>query len=102
MRLIQRFIPKHRLQAAGELKIIKIFLENFSGDSVRFLARGFSVPGDHLGQQSHGYRWPYGPVGIITPFNFPLEIPVMQMLGALFMGNQVTIKPDIRGAPCLE
>lgn len=29
---------------------------------VRFLARLFAVPGNHLGQQSHGYRWPYGPV----------------------------------------
>jgi acyl-CoA reductase-like NAD-dependent aldehyde dehydrogenase len=46
---------------------------------VRFLARGFSVPGDHMGQQSHGYRWPYGPVTLITPFNFPLEIPVLQV-----------------------
>ncbi|KAA3456959.1 delta-1-pyrroline-5-carboxylate dehydrogenase 12A1, mitochondrial-like [Gossypium australe] len=43
---------------------------------VRFLARSFAVPGNHIGQQSHGYRWPYGPVAIITPFNFPLEIPV--------------------------
>lgn len=46
---------------------------------VRFLARGFSVPGDHPGQASHGYRWPYGPVAIITPFNFPLEIPALQV-----------------------
>ncbi len=45
---------------------------------VRFLARGFSNPGDHTGQASHGYRWPYGPVALITPFNFPLEIPVLQ------------------------
>lgn len=29
---------------------------------VRFLARSFAVPGNHLGQQSHGFRWPYGPV----------------------------------------
>ncbi|MFS7912350.1 putative L-glutamate gamma-semialdehyde dehydrogenase [Helianthus anomalus] len=30
--------------------------------NVRFLARSFGVPGNHLGQQSHGFRWPYGPV----------------------------------------
>lgn len=46
---------------------------------MRFLARGFSNPGDHTGQASHGYRWPYGPVTLITPFNFPLEIPVLQV-----------------------
>lgn len=46
---------------------------------VRFLARSFGVPGDHAGQTSNGYRWPFGPVGLITPFNFPLEIPALQV-----------------------
>ena len=39
--------------------------------------RSFAVPGDHDGQTSRGYRWPYGPVALITPFNFPVEIPVL-------------------------
>ena len=69
------------------------FLHNFGGDNVRFLARNFGVPGDHYGQQSSGYRWPYGPVAIIAPFNFPLEIPVLQLMGALFMGNKPVLKP---------
>jgi 1-pyrroline-5-carboxylate dehydrogenase len=30
---------------------------------------------------------------IISPFNFPLEIPVLQLMGALFMGNKVCLKP---------
>mmetsp|Transcript_2919 Transcript_2919/g.378 ORF Transcript_2919/g.378 Transcript_2919/m.378 type:complete len:92 (+) Transcript_2919:230-505(+) len=46
---IQRVAPKSYVQAAGELNILKIFFENFSGDQVRFLCRGFSVPGDHYG-----------------------------------------------------
>ncbi len=65
---------------------------------VRFLARSFGVPGDHHGQQSNGFRWPYGPVAIIAPFNFPLEIPVLQLMGALFMGNRVTLK--VRALHC--
>ena len=69
------------------------FLNNFGGDNVRFLARSFGVPGDHYGQQSNGYRWPYGPVAIVAPFNFPLEIPVLQLMGALFMGNKPVLKP---------
>lgn len=101
-RLIQRTAPKSDEQSIGEMAVVRTFFENFSGDQVRFLARGFSVPGDRDGQQSQGYRWPYGPVGIIAPFNFPLEIPVLQMMGALFMGNHVTIKPDPRVAVCLE
>jgi len=47
------------------------------------------VPGDHEGQVSSGHRWPYGPVALITPFNFPLEIPLLQLMGALYMGNKV-------------
>jgi len=53
------------------------------------LARSFGQPGDHLGQHSAGFRWPYGPTALITPFNFPLEIPLLQLMGALYMGNKV-------------
>ncbi|KAJ0610094.1 putative L-glutamate gamma-semialdehyde dehydrogenase [Helianthus annuus] len=48
-------------EALGVVYVTGKFLENFSGDQVRFLARSFGVPGNHLGQQSHGFRWPYGP-----------------------------------------
>lgn len=95
-RLVQRTSPKSYFQARNEVKVTGKFLENFSGDQVRFLARSFGVPGDHQGQASHGYRWPYGPVALITPFNFPIEIPVLQMMGALFMGNKVLLKVDSR------
>ncbi|CAI9112258.1 OLC1v1012679C1 [Oldenlandia corymbosa var. corymbosa] len=93
-KLIQRLAPKSYQQAFGEVYVTQKFLENFSGDQVRFLARSFAVPGNHLGQQSHGFRWPYGPVAIITPFNFPLEIPVLQLMGALYMGNKPVLKVD--------
>eukprot|EP00984_Skeletonema_dohrnii_P037918 scaffold40532_cov72-Skeletonema_dohrnii-CCMP3373.AAC.1 len=90
---IQKTVPKSHAQAAGEVKVTADFLNNFGGDNVRFLARSFGVPGDHYGQFSNGHRWPYGPVAIIAPFNFPLEIPVLQLMGALFMGNKPVLKP---------
>ena len=34
----------------------------------------------------------YGPVAIVAPFNFPLEIPCLQLMGALMMGNRPTLK----------
>ena len=76
-----------------QVTVTAAFLNNFGSDNVRFLARSFGVPGDHVGQQSNGHRWPYGPVAIIAPFNFPLEIPVLQLMGALFMGNKPVLKP---------
>ncbi|XP_060201613.1 delta-1-pyrroline-5-carboxylate dehydrogenase 12A1, mitochondrial-like isoform X1 [Lycium barbarum] len=82
-KLIQRMSPKSFQQALGEVSVTQKFLENFRGDQVRFLARSFAVPGNHLGQQSYGFRWPYGPVAVITPFNFPL----LQLMGALYMDS---------------
>lgn len=41
-------------------------------------------------------RWPYGPVAIISPFNFPLEIPVMQFVAAAMVGNKPVVKPESR------
>lgn len=85
---------KSENQALKEFNVSKKFLENFSGDQVRFLAKGFNTPGDHMGQMSNGFRFPYGPVSIIAPFNFPLEIPLLQLMGALFMGNKPLLKVD--------
>ncbi|KAL2515971.1 Delta-1-pyrroline-5-carboxylate dehydrogenase 12A1 [Forsythia ovata] len=101
-KLIQRVAPKSYQQALGEVYVTQKFLENFSGDQVRFLARSFAVPGNHLGQQSHGFRWPYGPVAIITPFNFPLEIPLLQLMGALYMGNKPVVKVDSKVCIVME
>lgn len=91
---IMKCVPKSHGQASGEVKVTADFLNNFSGDNVRRLAKSFGVPGDHYGQMSVGHRWPYGPVALVTPFNFPLEIPVLQLMGALFMGNKPVMKPS--------
>ncbi|AQK88006.1 putative aldehyde dehydrogenase MIS1 [Zea mays] len=101
-KLIQRVSPKSYQQALAEVQVSQKFLENFCGDQVRFLARSFAVPGNHLGQRSNGYRWPYGPVAIITPFNFPLEIPLLQLMGALYMGNKPVLKVDSKVSIVME
>ena len=100
--LIQRVMPKSWQQCLNEVVVTRVFLENFSGDGVRFLARGFSNPGDRTGQESRGYRWPYGPVVVVAPFNFPLEIPALQAMGALFMGNRPLVKVDSKVSVVFE
>ena len=95
-------MPKSDAQCLGEVTVTRVFLENFSGDNVRFLARSFSNPGNHLGQESSGYRWPFGSTCIIAPFNFPLEIPVLQVMGALFMGNRPLVKVDSKVSVVFE
>jgi len=101
-RLTQRVMPKSWNQCLGETVVTRVFLENLAGDGVRFLARGFSNPGNHNGQESRGYRWPYGSVVIIAPFNFPLEIPALQLVGALAMGNRPLVKPETKVSVVME
>lgn len=38
----------------------------------------------------------------ISPFNFPLEIPVLQLMGALITGNKITVKVDSRVSLVIE
>jgi len=95
-------VPKSHAQAIGEVHVTANFLKNFAGDNVRRLSKSFGVPGDHYGQYSVGHRWPYGPVGLITPFNFPLEIPVLQLMGALYMGNKPFLKPSEQASLVME
>ncbi len=101
-KLIQRVMPKSWQQCLNEVIVTRVFLENFAGDGVRFLGRGFSNPGDRTGQESRGYRWPYGPVVVVAPFNFPLEIPALQAMGALFMGNRPLVKVDSKVSAVFE
>lgn len=42
-------MPKSYKQAQGEVIVTRRFFENFTGDNVRFLARGFVQAGDHNG-----------------------------------------------------
>lgn len=41
-------------------------------------------------------------MALITPFNFPYEIPVLQLMGALISGNKVLVKGDERVSVVLE
>ena len=102
VKLTQRVMPKSWQQCVNEVVVTRVFLENFAGDGVRFLGRGFSNPGDHAGQESRGYRWPFGPVVVVAPFNFPLEIPALQTMGALFMGNRPLVKIDSKVSVVFE
>jgi 1-pyrroline-5-carboxylate dehydrogenase len=102
VRLVQRVMPKSDVQSLGEVVVTRRFFENFAGDNARYLFRSFNVSGDHDGQTSSGYRWPYGNVAVIAPFNFPIEIPALQAFGALLAGNRPLLKCATKVAICME
>lgn len=63
-----------------------------------FAAEGFQPVGEVLPSVSgqtflFTKRMPLGPVGLITPWNFPIAIPVWKLAPALLYGNTVVIKP---------
>jgi len=91
-RLIQRVGPKSEEQCRKEVALVRAWLRYMSGDTVRNLGRSFAVPGDHPGMSSQGYRWPFGGVAVIAPFNFPIEICGIQSISAVLMGNQPCVK----------
>lgn len=48
------------------------------------------------GRLSIARRVPYGVVGVISPFNFPLILGLRSVAPALALGNAVVLKPDTR------
>jgi len=90
--LMQKVMPKSYTQSMAEVTVTCQFLKNFSGDQVRFLANGKTAPGDRIGQQTQDYRFPMGREGLDEPFNFSLEIIVLQVMSSLYMGNKPLAK----------
>jgi 1-pyrroline-5-carboxylate dehydrogenase len=70
-------MPKSEMACRGEVWSVQRFLEDYSADNCRFLMKSFNISGDHPGQSTSGYRWPFGPVLIISPFNFPFKLPAV-------------------------
>jgi acyl-CoA reductase-like NAD-dependent aldehyde dehydrogenase len=54
---------------------------------------GQTVPVDAGGTLAYSTREPLGPVGIITPWNFPFNVPSRKCTPALMAGNTVVLKP---------
>ncbi len=48
------------------------------------------------GRLSYARRAPFGVVGVISPFNFPLILTLRSVAPALAAGNAVVVKPDLR------
>ena len=56
-------------------------------------ADGATFPSSHPDELIRTVRRPVGTVGVITPWNFPLQIPAWKLAPALLRGNSVVWKP---------
>lgn len=85
-------------EAKGEAGRCVAILRYYAGECVR--PTGTVIPA--LAATSLQYSWqrPVGPVGLITPWNFPLAIPLWKAAPALAAGCSVVLKPSEMSSVC--
>ena len=79
-------------EARGEVGRCVMILRYFAGESVREI--GSVIPAQAAGSLQFTLREPLGVVGLITPWNFPVAIPMWKAAPALAFGNVVVLKPS--------
>ena len=68
-----------------------MILRYYAGEAVR--AIGDVIPAQAAGALQFTLRQPLGVVALITPWNFPVAIPLWKAAPALAFGNTVVLKP---------
>jgi acyl-CoA reductase-like NAD-dependent aldehyde dehydrogenase len=69
----------------------------FCADQTYGFLRQENVPHGNLAMKTKAgrlLREPYGVIGIISPWNYPISIPATESLAALVTGNAVVLKPS--------
>ena len=79
-------------EARGEVARCVAILRYYAGEAVREV--GEVIPAQAPGALQFTLRQPLGVVALITPWNFPLAIPLWKAAPALAFGNTVVLKPS--------
>jgi aldehyde dehydrogenase (NAD+) len=79
-------------EARGEVGRCVVILRYYAGDAVRSI--GDVIPAGLPGALQFSLREPLGVVALITPWNFPLAIPLWKAAPALAYGTTVVLKPS--------
>jgi aldehyde dehydrogenase (NAD+) len=90
-RLLAREQGKTLAAATFEVERAGYTFKFFAGEALRI--QGERVASLRPGIEIEITREPLGVIGIITPWNFPLGIPVWKIAPALAYGNSVVFKP---------
>ena len=78
-------------EAKGEIKRAINILRYFGGEGARQFS--YQIPSERDNVFCYTLRKPLGVVALITPWNFPIAIPVWKLAPALVAGNTVVLKP---------
>jgi len=91
-RLVCREEGKTLAEARGEVSRAINMLEYTAGEARRL--KGETLPSELPSNFVYTFRQPLGVVGLITPWNFPVAVPVWKLAPALVCGNTVVWKPS--------
>ncbi|MGG1514173.1 aldehyde dehydrogenase family protein [Paenibacillus oryzisoli] len=89
--IMTREMGKTFAEARGEVLRGSAILKFYGGEGER--ANGDHIPPADGKSLLYTRRIPLGVVGLITPWNFPVAIPVWKLAPALAYGNTVVLKP---------
>jgi aldehyde dehydrogenase (NAD+) len=97
---IAREVGKPIGEARGEVGRCVAILRYYAGECVREV--GNVVPALTAGSLQYSLRQPVGPCVLITPWNFPMAIPLWKAAPALAYGNTVVLKPSELSPFCAQ
>jgi len=89
---ITREQGKRLSEARGEVDRSLAILEFTAGEARRL--NGVTTPAEEARTVAMTFRRPIGVVGLVTPWNFPLAIPVWKVAPALLAGCPAVLKPS--------
>lgn len=87
---------KTLVEAKGETARGVAILRYYAGEGMR--KNGDVIPSSDSNALMFTKRVPVGVVGLITPWNFPVAIPVWKIAPALVYGNTIVFKPATEAA----
>ena len=87
-----REVGKPIAEARGEAARGVVILRYYAGEAVR--PNGAVIPSQAPGAIQFTLQEPLGVVALITPWNFPVAIPLWKAAPALAFGNTVVLKPS--------
>lgn len=93
-RVVNRDTGKSRQDALSELFLVVDKLNNYRRHAPRWLKPQRIPPGIYFFKRYYTEPRPYGVVGVIGPWNYPLDLSIPPVYAALLAGNTVVLKPS--------
>ncbi len=93
--LIQLESGKARLHAFEEVADVALVCRHYARRGADYLAPSHVGGAYPVLTRAATFHDPVGVVGVVTPWNYPLTLPIGDTIPALMAGNAVVLRPDV-------